>query len=88
MVNFDRHDDLGAIHSPTLVICAEDDFLTPMYFSEQLARAIPGSRLLRLPRGGHACSQSTPAEFNAALLDFLLQPAAGQSEVAVLAASR
>lgn len=68
---FDRASELHRITTPTLVLCAKDDFLTPPYCSEALARAIPGARLQMLARGGHACSEVVPEEFNRAVFDFL-----------------
>lgn len=68
---FDRASELARIHVPTLVICAEDDFLTPAYYSRALAEAIPGAKLSLLPRGGHAVSQVCPDEFNRVVLDYL-----------------
>ena len=68
VINFDRGDQLAVIKSPTLVLCA--GFLTPIYFSEQLEEIV-GARFIRLPRGGHASSQTVPDEFNAAVLSFL-----------------
>jgi aminoacrylate hydrolase len=41
VINFDRVSQLGQIRTPTHIICAKDDFLTPSYFSEELARLIP-----------------------------------------------
>lgn len=70
---FDRTEQLDTIHTPTLVLCARDDILTPPYYSEELARRIPGAELVMLEKGGHACSQTTPAEFNKAVLPFLLR---------------
>ena len=68
---FDRTADLHKIKAPTLVLCAEDDFLTPPYFSEALAQAIPGAELAMLPRGGHACSEVIAGEFNQAVFGFI-----------------
>ncbi len=68
---FDRTAQLGRITAPTLVICARDDHLTPPYFSEALARAIPGAKLVLLERGGHAASRISAEEFNRAVLAFL-----------------
>ena len=70
---FDRTKQLGEIRTPTLVLCARDDILTPPYYSEELARRIPNAELVMLEKGGHACSQTTPAEFNEAVLPFLLR---------------
>jgi aminoacrylate hydrolase len=72
VMNFDCVSRLGKISVPTLVFCAEDDFLTPRYFSEQLAQLIPGAELRTIERGGHACSQTVPKEFNEVILRFLL----------------
>jgi aminoacrylate hydrolase len=71
IVAFDRTADLLRIKAPTLVICAKDDFLTPPYFSEELARRIPGARLKILERGGHCCSETARDQFDAAVLEFL-----------------
>lgn len=71
IVAFDRTADLLRIKAPTLVICAKDDFLTPPYFSEELARRIPGAQLKILERGGHCCSETALEQFNAAVLEFL-----------------
>jgi aminoacrylate hydrolase len=73
IVAFDRTADLARIRTPTLVICAKDDFLTPPYFSEELARLIPGAKLQFLDKGGHCASETAPEEFNAAVLRFLAQ---------------
>jgi aminoacrylate hydrolase len=63
--------ELGDIHAPMLVICAADDFLTPAYFSRDLAERIANTELNILPRGGHCVSQTMPESFNEAVLDFL-----------------
>ena len=70
---FDRTEQLGNIHAPTLVLCARDDILTPPYYSEELARRIPNAELVMLEKGGHACSQTVPVRFNEIVLPFLLQ---------------
>lgn len=68
---FDRRAELAAIRVPTLVLCADDDILTPRYFSETYARLIPGARSHFEPRGGHALSRTEPEIFNAIALHFL-----------------
>lgn len=78
VLNFDRVSQLGLINTPTHVVCAQDDYLTPSYFSEELARVIPNAQFHLLERGGHACSQTLPQEFNQLVLKSLLpqqQPA-------------
>jgi len=68
---FDRTESLGRIKTPTLVVGAEDDLVTPSYFSEELARLIPGAEIKIFPRGGHAFTQVRAREFNQAVLPFL-----------------
>lgn len=69
---FDRATELGGIRTPTLALCAKDDFLTPAYFSEELARLIPGCKLHLLERGGHGAAITAPGQFIEAVLAFLL----------------
>jgi aminoacrylate hydrolase len=71
IVDFDRTADLPNIRTPTLVLCAEDDILTPPYFSRELARLIPGAELLLLERGGHCASEANTEEFDDAVLRFI-----------------
>jgi aminoacrylate hydrolase len=73
VVNFDRTNELGSIKTPTLVICAKDDILTPRYFSRALAQSIPGAKFIELERGGHCASETNVAAFNEAVLGFIRQ---------------
>jgi aminoacrylate hydrolase len=73
IVAFDRSTELGKIKTPTLVLCAKDDAITPAYFSEELAKKIPGAKLEILSDGGHCASEAVPDAFNKAVLDFLAQ---------------
>jgi aminoacrylate hydrolase len=68
---FDRTEQLSQIRTPTLVVGAEDDIVTPAYFSEELARLIPGAEVKIFPRGGHAFTQVRAREYNQAVLPFL-----------------
>lgn len=72
---FDRRTELGRIAIPTLVLCADDDILTPRYFSEEHAQLIPGARPHWVARGGHALSRTEPALFNRLVLDFFTEVA-------------
>ena len=71
IVAFDRTAELARIKTPTLVLCAKDDFITPAYFSEELAQKIPGAKLVMLPQGGHCASETVLEAFNQALASFL-----------------
>jgi len=63
---------LPLVAAPTLVMCGRDDRTQPLARSEDLARRVPGARLVVLP-GGHTPPVERPEEFNAALVPFLRQ---------------
>ncbi len=62
---------LETISVPTLVVCGDEDVLTPMPESELMQRGIPGSRLARIPGAGHLSNFEAPAVFNRLLSEFL-----------------
>jgi 3-oxoadipate enol-lactonase len=62
---------LGTITVPTLIIVGSDDTVTPPSDAETMHRAIPGSRLERIPNAGHLSNLERPAAFNAVLAEFL-----------------
>jgi aminoacrylate hydrolase len=68
---FDRTADLGRIRTPALIIAAQDDVVTPAYFSEDMARLIPGAEAKFFAQGGHCFTQVMAREFNQAVLPFL-----------------
>ena len=55
----DRKPALRAVRVPTLVIHGDADPLVPVAHGVDVANAIPGARLLRIPRMGHALPMST-----------------------------
>jgi len=67
----DRLARIGQIRHRTLVIVARDDVVTPVYFSQQLAKTIPNATLKVLETGGHMCNVSVPEDYNRAVLDWL-----------------
>jgi 3-oxoadipate enol-lactonase len=62
---------LREIRVPTLVVCGEEDALTPPADAEALQRGIAGSRLVLIPRAGHLTNVEDPDAFNRAFLGFL-----------------
>jgi pimeloyl-ACP methyl ester carboxylesterase len=62
---------LREISVPTLVVCGEEDVITPRAESEILERGIKGAELVMIPKCGHLPSMETPDVFNAVLLQFL-----------------
>jgi aminoacrylate hydrolase len=71
LLRFDRRAGLSRIQAPTLIIASDNDYITPSYYAKELARAIPGSKLVVLQGGGHSISKTRPEEFNRLVLDFL-----------------
>lgn len=61
-LDLDVRADLGRIDAPTLVVAASEDILVAPSHSDELARGIRGSRLVRVPAGHDA-----PAEQPAAI---------------------
>jgi pimeloyl-ACP methyl ester carboxylesterase len=65
---FDIRERVGYIKQPTLIICGEDDQMTPVRFSGYLAEKIRGSRLEVIPEAGHMVMLEKP-EIVARLVD-------------------
>jgi pimeloyl-ACP methyl ester carboxylesterase len=72
----DALERLAAITAPTLVLVGAEDILTPPYENAEIARNIPGAQFRILPRGGHGFSAEYAADFNRAVVDFLVEPTA------------
>ncbi len=71
MTRYEPVAQLAAIKVPTLVICGDEDLLTPPTIAREMAAAIPHARLTILERAGHLSNIEQPAAFNAVLLEFL-----------------
>jgi pimeloyl-ACP methyl ester carboxylesterase len=69
---FDRRRDVSGIHLPCLIICGEEDKLTPPALSKGLNRSIGGSRLVLLPSAGHMVMIENFRGFNQAVQEFVL----------------
>jgi 3-oxoadipate enol-lactonase len=66
-------DRAAAIDVPTLILVGEEDGITPPALSEELARLIAGSRLVRIANAGHLANAEQPQAFNSAIESFLAQ---------------
>jgi pimeloyl-ACP methyl ester carboxylesterase len=67
----DSFPTLREIRVPTLVVCGEEDTITPVAESESLAKGIAASRLEVIAGAGHLSNLENPAAYNAVLLSFL-----------------
>ena len=65
--------ELSRIRTPTLIVVGEEDVATVPAKAERLHAGIAGSRLVRLPRGGHSATVEEPELVNAALSAFLAE---------------
>lgn len=71
MTRYEPVAKLTDIHVPSLVICGDEDQLTPPTVARQMASLIPNAELVILEQAGHLSNIEQPAAFNAALLGFL-----------------
>lgn len=63
---------LETIRVPTLVLCGEEDVLTPVSESRAMHAAIVGSSLALIPSAGHVSNIEAPEVFNGLLYGFTL----------------
>lgn len=69
----DQRDRAIAIRVPTLVICGDEDRITPPALSEELGALIPSARLELIGAAGHLANAEQPPAFNAAIDRFLAE---------------
>jgi pimeloyl-ACP methyl ester carboxylesterase len=62
---------LREITVPTLVVCGEEDLITPRSEAEIMQRGIKGAELAMIPKAGHLPSMETPEALNEVLTKFL-----------------
>lgn len=62
---------LGSIALKTLVVCGEEDTITPMSLSDELVAGIRGARLEKIAGAGHISNLDRPDDFNRVLEVFL-----------------
>ncbi len=67
----DSTDLLGKITVPTLVLGGEEDALSTPEVMGEMAKNIPDSRHVTIPKAGHLSNLEAREEFNATLLGFL-----------------
>jgi len=69
---FDVRNEVGAIKLPCLILCGDEDKLTPPSLSKKLNESIEGSRLEIVPAAGHMVMIENHKVFNDCVLDFIL----------------
>lgn len=71
MGRIDLRPGLGAIRVPTLVLVGDRDPLTLPEFSEEIAAAIAGARLVVVPECGHLSTLEQPEAVNRAMIEWI-----------------
>jgi pimeloyl-ACP methyl ester carboxylesterase len=69
---FDVMKEVEKIVLPTLILCGEDDQLTPVKYSQFLQSRIKGSKLEVLPNAGHMVMMESPQVFNEKIRAFII----------------
>ena len=67
----DRTGLLPSIQAPALVLCGEEDTVSPCDGMRQLVAHIPGARFHTIAKAGHLSPLEHPAAFNARVREFL-----------------
>lgn len=67
----DSRADLAKLDLPTLVVCGEEDAITPPAESHALAQGIPGAKLELIQGAAHFPMLEQSVRFNAVLAEFL-----------------
>lgn len=76
---WDARARLGGVRCPALVICGEEDAMTPPKLARELAGLLPGATLELLPGVGHVPLLEAPAATIGALGGWLSTSAAGRA---------
>src|SRR6185369_11963880 len=63
----DRTELLKSLRVPTLVLCGNEDGWSPLSRHQDMARLIPGSRLVGVPDSGHMSTMERPEAVTAAM---------------------
>ena len=71
---FDLMEEVGKIELPTLVLCGEEDELTPVKYSKFLHSKIRRSKLEILSGAGHMVMMESPEAFNEKIRGFIINP--------------
>lgn len=71
MGRIDSLPGLAEVAVPALVVVGADDLLTPPHYAEEMAEAIPGATLVKVPRCGHMATMEQPEAVNLALRAWL-----------------
>ncbi|MCZ6484656.1 MAG: alpha/beta hydrolase [Acidobacteria bacterium] len=69
--HFDFRGRLKGLNLPTLILCGDEDHITPARYSKRLQQEIPGSTLMLVQKAGHMLPLESPDRVNTAIRDFI-----------------
>ena len=69
--HFDFRGRLKALKLPTLILCGDEDHITPVRYSKRLQQEMPGSTLMLIQKAGHMLPLESPDRVNAAIREFI-----------------
>jgi pimeloyl-ACP methyl ester carboxylesterase len=68
---FDVRDELSSISAKSMIVCGEDDRMTPPKYSQYLNDRIPGSSMFVIPEAGHMVPLEKPEALGGLVQTFL-----------------
>ncbi|HAA67360.1 MAG TPA: alpha/beta hydrolase [Acidimicrobiaceae bacterium] len=71
MADTDHRPNLNSLEIPTLVMCGDQDRVTPPKLSAELAMGIPDASHVQISDAGHLANQEQPEKFNSEVLEFI-----------------
>ena len=71
---FDVVNEVEKVDLPTLILCGDEDELTPVKYSQFLHHRIKGSKLDVIPDAGHMVMMESASAFNEKIREFILNP--------------
>ncbi len=69
---FDRRQDLSRINRPTLIVCGQQDKMTPIALSDFMAENITSAQKAYIDQAGHMVAGEQPETFNRAVNEFVV----------------
>ncbi|MFA5419459.1 MAG: alpha/beta hydrolase, partial [Bacteroidales bacterium] len=69
--SYDVRDKIHLVQAKTLIVSAEEDYLTPLDNQKYLYEHIPGSEWIKIPVSGHASMYERPLLFMTLVLGFI-----------------
>ncbi|MGE4273391.1 MAG: alpha/beta fold hydrolase [Desulfitobacterium sp.] len=68
---FNRVETIPSLCVPALILCGDEDRMTPLKYSQYLHKSIADSQLKIIPGAGHMCMLEKPEEISQAITEFL-----------------